>query len=112
MLYNGQLIMGYIKWKNDFDLGEGFASIVRRKNELLHFASIDNEKREFHLHLEGRDFPFPFEYKGIRTFGLQAHGVSSSSSVRQFKNNIEGHLVVEQVLDKNNEVVFRIGSQW
>ncbi len=112
LLYNGQLITGYLKWKKDFDLGEGFASIERRKNELLHFASFDNAKREFYLHLEGRDLPFPFEYKGIRTFQLQAHGVSSSSPARQFKNNVEGGLVVEQILDKNNEIVFRIGSQW
>lgn len=112
LLYKGEVIQERIRWFRQFSFGNETASIQRRKVELLHFATIDDEKREFCVHLENSDLSFPFIFDGIRTFDLFVGGVSSASPVKSSRHIINRHISVNQYLEKNTAVVFRIGTQW
>lgn len=117
MLYKGVVIQERIKWLKNFDIvfddgRKQIASILRRKSELLNFVTVDQGKREFYVHLESKDLSFPFEFDGVRIFELFVWGLSSAPETKTPKHIINHRVLVEQYLEKNGQINFRIGSQW
>jgi len=107
-MYKGEVIQIPLKWDGISDTGE--ALIQRCKKRISHFATIDDSKKEYCLHLStGRELIFPF--LNNRTLGFQIAGYTSASTTKPFKHIIvHGLVIIESV--KKEKVTFKIGTQW
>jgi hypothetical protein len=100
-----------IKWNTAYD-NNGETYILRRQEKILNFATVDEDKKEFNIHLLDRDLKLPFGHiVGDAVFEFWVGGFSSASSTRPSKNIINHRFTILETF-KNEEIKFEIGVQW
>ena len=101
-----ELISDTLEWLQDSNKN-GETHIGRCKTKTIHFATINQLQKSYDIHLSKRDLNNPFT--NDRTIQLAVEGLTSSGAKKYFKKDINGTLLLLEVISKGI-LDFEIGT--